>query len=200
MRDLAASIEAAGRQTAEGAVKIEEDLARYRAIIELVQPDTIVECGTFTGRSAAWFAGVSNARVVTIDYDEPPRVLPEVAAMRNVTCLRGSSIDPAVIAQVRDWVSIAACTMVVLDSDHSAAHVEAELDAYAKWVSVGSYIVVEDTICRWLTGPIVAPYVGTPYDAVDRWLPEHENFVNDIELEDLYPATQNCGGWLRRIS
>ncbi len=35
--------------------------------------------------------------------------------------------------------------MVVLDSDHSQAHVEAELDAYAPLVSPGCYLIVEDS-------------------------------------------------------
>ena len=35
--------------------------------------------------------------------------------------------------------------LVVLDSDHSEAHVEAELEAYAPIVPVGCYFIVEDS-------------------------------------------------------
>lgn len=201
MRDLEASIAAAGAQNAEGCVKIADDLARYREIIERVRPDVIVECGTFTGASAMWFAERAPlALVITIDYDEPPRISAEAYDHPRILAVRGNSADPEVVAFVHRVAREYERVLVVLDADHGTDSVLAELDAYHDLVTPGSYIVVEDTICRWLTGDIVAPYVGTPYDAVDRWLPAHPEFIADMEIEDMLPCTQNPGGWLRRIA
>jgi cephalosporin hydroxylase len=35
--------------------------------------------------------------------------------------------------------------MVILDSDHSKRHVLAELQAYSRFVSIGNYLIIEDT-------------------------------------------------------
>ena len=42
--------------------------------------------------------------------------------------------------------------LVLLDSNHTHAHVLAELEAYAQLVSVGSYCIVFDTVIEDLPG------------------------------------------------
>ena len=55
MIDVEASLAATSRQHAEGAVKVAEDLDRYRAVIAATKPEIVVECGTYDGGSAKWF-------------------------------------------------------------------------------------------------------------------------------------------------
>jgi cephalosporin hydroxylase len=70
---------------------------------------------------------------------------PGAPAHPRITYLQGSSTDPAILAGVRERAAGARRVMVVLDSDHSFAHVTAELEHYAPLVTPGDYLVVEDT-------------------------------------------------------
>jgi cephalosporin hydroxylase len=79
--------------------------------------------------------------------------------------------------------------MVVLDSDHAAAHVSAELKAYHGLVAVGGYLIVEDTN---INGHPVLPDFR-PGEAVTRFLVTHSEFVVDPDREH-FMLTLNPGG------
>src|SRR5690606_3679304 len=63
---------------------------------------------------------------------------------------QGSSIDPAVVAQIGEMVGDAKRVLVCLDSNHTHDHVLEELRAYAPMTSLGSYCVVFDTLVEHL--------------------------------------------------
>jgi len=184
---LAAMLE---RQNAEGAIKIWEDLERYRVVIAASQPEVIVECGTWEGMAAAWFAG-QGARVVTIDRDHG-RVNPAVREDPRITYLQGDSIDPSLVERVAALVS-GKRTMVVLDSDHHPYHVRCEIESYGPLVTPGCYMVVEDGIVRYLPSP-------GPLDAIELLLVGDPLWTRDWEVEDMYSVTMHPAGWWRRAS
>jgi cephalosporin hydroxylase len=69
---------------------------------------------------------------------------------------------------------------VILDANHSRAHVESELELYAPLVPAGGYIVACDGIMADLAGaPRSAPDWGwnNPLGAVDAFLARHAEFV-----------------------
>lgn len=200
MIDIEASLAAVGRQSAEGCVKTWEDLERYQAVIEATNPDLIIECGTFSGKSALWFARNSEADIVTMDvtpYIDPPiRVALDRFYVNDYTC---SSTDPEMVATVAGSAAAHKRVMVVLDSDHSAPHVLAEMHAYGPLVTPGCYMVVEDTLLRHMPGEERRHYDGNPWDAVDEWMAVHgDEWELDTEIEAMHPVTQFPGGWLRR--
>lgn len=193
--DLTASLEAFNRQTAEGCVKVTEDLARYRHVLTAARPDVIVECGSYNLHSAVWFARTAHCHVITIDvisWRDPADVAAAVEA--GVTIVVGSSTSPTVVDRVHKWAA-GRRAMVVLDSDHSGPHVLAELEAYTPLVPTGSYAVVEDGIVRDL--PPMG-YDGSPLDAIEAFLPGHPEFTVDADVEAMFPATMHPSGWLRR--
>jgi cephalosporin hydroxylase len=86
---------------------------------------------------------------------------------------------------------------VILDSDHHAAHVERELSLYAGMVSVGSYLIVEDTN---INNHPVGPHFGPgPMEAASAFLNSNDQFVVD-EGRQKYHLTFNPRGFLRRVS
>ena len=109
--------------------------------------------------------------------------------------LRGSSVDPAIVAEVRRRTD-GKRTMVILDSDHSEVHVAAELRAYRDIVSVGSLLIVEDTNVNG--HPVLPDYGPGPMEALDSFLAENPDFEIDPSYERLI-LTMNPRGYLRRV-
>ena len=181
-----ASLRACHRQTAEGCIKVTEDLERYGKAIAATKPEVIVECGTNTGMSAVWFAQ-RIPEVITIELlsDEVTAELPN-----NVNLIIGSTVDLEIINKVTEIVGDRKC-MVTLDSDHSADHVRREIELYGPLVSPGQYLVVEDGILRWLP----SWYIGNPLDAIETHLIGKLGWRRDTELEALSPVTLYPAGW-----
>jgi cephalosporin hydroxylase len=202
--DIQACLASATRQNAEGCVKVWEDLDRYYRVLRSVQPTLIIETGTFSGKSARWFARHAvRPRVVTVDTNDlsVDRDVREDWDTLPIHFIMGNSTDPDVIKVVRSWVNPHDRVMVVLDSDHAAKHVYAEMKAYGPMVSSGSYMVVEDTLLRWMPDAERANYEGDPLDAVGKWMRKHgDEWRVNVELESIYPVTQFPGGWLQRRS
>jgi cephalosporin hydroxylase len=138
-------------------LQLPEDLIRVQEVIVGLQPDVIVETGVFGGGSMLFHATVLEAlghgRIVGIDRHIPAETREGVTRHRlahRVTLIEGDSAAPGVVAQVRHAAGDARTVMVLLDSDHSKAHVARELEAYAPLVTPGSCIVAADGIMRRL--------------------------------------------------
>jgi len=171
------------------------DLWIYQEIVYEQKPDLIIETGTAHGGGALYLASmcdlVGHGEVLTIDINEPS----DWPQHPRITYLTGSSVDPAVLAQVRTRAQRAGKVMVVLDSDHSAAHVSAELDVYGPLVTLGSYLIVEDTNING--HPVYGWHGPGPMEAVEDFLTRSNGFTRDRSREKLI-LTFNPGGWLRR--
>jgi cephalosporin hydroxylase len=86
--------------------------------------------------------------------------------------------------------------MVLLDSDHHAPHVLKELKAYAPLVSVGSYLIVQDTN---VNGHPVLPRFGPgPGEAVGEFLAADDRFQIDRSREHLL-FHMHPKGYLKRV-
>ena len=172
------------------------DLWVYQEIISEVKPGLIVETGTYRGGSALFMATVCDAvgagRILTIDIEELS-ARPEHPRVRY---LLGSSTSEEVKREVAQEALANGPVLVILDSDHSAAHVLAELEAYAPLVSPGSYLVVEDTNVNG--HPVLADFGPGPMEAVEAFLRENEEFVID-SLREKFMLSFNPKGFLRRV-
>jgi cephalosporin hydroxylase len=134
-------------------IQLPEDLVRVQEAIWAVQPTVIVETGVAHGGSLIFYAGLlqlmGRGRVIGIDIAMRPdnrRAIEGHTLAERISLVEGSSVDPAVVARVRAQITAADTVLVILDSDHSYAHVSAELAAYAGMVTPGSYLVATDGI------------------------------------------------------
>jgi len=179
--------------------KLPLDLWIYQEIIYSLKPDVIIETGTYHGGSALYLAtvcdAVQNGLVITIDTRQ--KVKARVLRHRRIRCIQGSSVDQKTVSRVRKLIPPRARVLVMLDSDHSKAHVLRELEIYSKLVSRGSYLIVEDTN---VNGHPVFPEFGPgPLEAVRSFLRKNKRFKSDRSMEKFY-VTFNPGGYLQRTS
>lgn len=172
------------------------DLWAYQEILFDVRPDLVVETGTYRGGSALFLAGMldllGKGEVVTIDVVSDP-TRPVHPRIRYVA---GSSGDREVVDGIFAARPAGETCLVVLDSDHSRAHVARELALLAPRVSLGSYLVVEDTN---INGHPVLPDFGPgPFEAVEEFLSGNPQFEADASREKSL-MTFNPGGFLKRV-
>jgi cephalosporin hydroxylase len=175
--------------------KLPLDAWIFQEIIHETQPDVVVEAGTFQGGSAYFMASlmdlIGKGRVITIDIDDYPRK----PRHDRITYLIGSSTSDEIVTKVRSLIGENDKVMVVLDSDHRAEHVLNELRIYGEMVTVGNYLIAEDTN---VNGHPVKPEFGPgPWEAVQAFLKENKSFTVDTKREKLL-LTFNPGGYLIR--
>jgi cephalosporin hydroxylase len=177
------------------ALKNPLDLWVYQEIMAETRPALVVETGTYRGGSALFLASICDlldvGEVVSIDVEPVRDDYPEHP---RITYLGGrSSTDPDVVAEVRERAA-GRNVLVILDSDHSQAHVEAELEVYAPLVPVGCYLIVEDSNI----GRIRKDLMPGPLEAIETFLARSDSFEIDREREK-FLITFNPSGYLRRV-
>jgi cephalosporin hydroxylase len=180
------------------------DLWVIQELLFKVQPDFLIETGTAFGGSALFFASIfeliGKGRVITIDDNSSPYISKADIKKRpvhsRILYITGSSIDSSIAKQV-STICKNKKVMVNLDAMHEEHHVYSELNLYGPLVSLGSYIIVEDTNVNG--NPVAEDHGPGPNEAVNKWLAEHLNFQPDHNCERLL-MTFNPGGYLQRLS
>lgn len=196
-------------------IQLPEDMLRIQEAIYRVKPDVLIETGVAHGGSLIFYASLFKAmgkgRVVGVDIEIRPHnrlAIESHELYEYITLVEGSSIDPAIVGQVAALVKPGETVMVVLDSNHSKAHVLGELESYSGMVTCGSYIVATDGIMGDLVGvPRSQPDWGenNPRAAAAEFVAAHPDFVCEAPL---FPFNEGniteCvtywpGAWLKRI-
>jgi cephalosporin hydroxylase len=182
------------------AQKYPTDLWIYQEIMHELRPDFIVETGTYWGGSALFLAGIcdllGHGEVITIDVRQLASGESTRPEHPRITYVEGSSIEPAVVDAVKAQIGDAKTVMVILDSDHGREHVFNELKVWADVVTMGSYLIVEDTN---VNGHPVEPGFGPgPMEALDLFLSRRDDFLPDRSRERLL-LTANPRGYLRKV-
>lgn len=165
-------------------------------IIYELQPDLIVETGTFKSGSALYYCHlmdlIGKGRVVTIDTEFRDG-RPKHPRLRHIL---GSSTDSGVIREVKEECLGKKTVLVALDSDHSKEHVADEIAAYKDLVTPGSYLIVEDTALHG--NPIHTGSKDDPMSAVIEFMKDNKEFVTDKSREK-FLMTWHPNGFLRKL-
>jgi len=183
--------------------KLPFDAFVIQELIYKIIPDFIIETGTGCGGSSVFYASIlqllGHGKVITIDIDTEKQKFSEcfnVDVLNRIKRIIGSSIDEKTISSVDKLCGKSSTNIVILDSWHTYDHVRKELEMYHHLVKRGSYLIVEDT---HVSGhPIEWKYGKGPYEAVEDFLKENDDFVIDKECEK-FEMTFNPSGYLRRV-
>jgi len=197
-------------------IQYPQDMIAMQEIIWSVQPDLIIETGIAHGGSLIFYAsmlelnaacgGPANAIVLGVDIDIRAHNRAAIEAhplVRRIAMIEGSSIARDTVSQVAALAAGRKRVLVCLDSNHTHAHVLAELEAYALLASVGSYCVVFDTIIEDMPAEMFAnrPWGpgNNPKTAVLKYLRTHAQFAIDKTVEQKLLITVAPSGYLKRV-
>lgn len=143
-------------------------------------------------------------RVISIDWPGVPETVLEQVKNHEmgsvIDFITGDSTAPETIKQLKEMVGDEENVLVILDSDHSYAHVKKELEIYRQFIPLGGYLVAGDTICAELSK--LEGYGqwrnDNPLRAVREFLLEHNSFVSDANREK-FLVTFFPEGYLKRV-
>jgi cephalosporin hydroxylase len=198
-----------------------QDAFIFQQLIWKIKPDLIIDLGTNTGGSALFFASIMSfytdeGTVLTIDvkpfsgnWVSKDRLLCRDCVnpsdnklwKKYVQFIQGSTTDPQVIAKVNKYVLNSKTIFVSQDASHACDIVYQDLLNYAPFVSVNSYIVVQDTKLDRITNSATGPLA-----AVRKFLEQqnktgnYSNFVFDVDRSvEIFYYSQHAYGWLKRL-
>ena len=208
-------------------IQFPQDMVAIQELIWQVKPDLIIETGIAHGGSLVLSASMlglldmvdaiesgttinpkeSKRKVLGIDIDIRAHNREAIEAhpmASRIEMIQGSSISEDIIEQVHIIASKYKRVMVCFDSNHTHAHVLAELEAYAHLTSIGSYCVVFDTFVEDMPEDL---FPDRPWDpgnnpktAVWEYLKTHPEFKIDKSIQHKLLITVAPDGYLKRIS
>lgn len=190
-------------------IQMPSDIVAAQEVLWKDRPQLVIETGVARGGSLVLYASVlqliGEGTVLGIDIDIRAHNRQAIEAhplAPRISLLQGSSTDPAVVAQAAELASQVDRVMVVLDSNHTHAHVLEELRLYAPLVTPGLHLVVADTVVEELPVQEHRPRPWGPGDnpatAVRQFLEETTDFEVDEEVNAKLLMTSSRGGYLVR--
>lgn len=192
-------------------IQFPQDIVAIQELLWAVQPDLIVETGVARGGSLLLSASMLELAgnpgfVVGIDIDireANRKAIEEHPLAGRIRLVEGSSTSPEVAQEVRDLAATSDRVVILLDSNHTHAHVLRELEIYSPLVKPGGYIVVFDTVIEEMPA---GSFPDRPWDkgnnpatAVRAFLDRTNRFEVDHDIEDKLVITVAPGGYLKCV-
>lgn len=187
-------------------IQLPDDLVVVQEVVYRVKPDVIIETGVAHGGSLVFYASLFEAmghgHVIGVDLEIRPHNRAAIEAhelFHRITLVEGSSTDPDIVEMVRAEIGPEESVLVVLDSNHTRAHVHEELEIYSAFVTPGSYIVATDGVMELLVDVprgSASWRDDNPKQATLEFAREHAEF----ELEDPVPPVFDEGCGIERVT
>jgi cephalosporin hydroxylase len=179
-------------------LKAPTDLWNYQEIFAEHRIQWVVETGTLHGGSALYFADLLHlagapGKVITIDVFHG--VL-QVHRHPGIEFIRASSASEATAARVAAMLPTErGALFMILDSDHSKAHVLRELELLTPLLRRGDYLVVEDTCVNG--HPVRTDFGPGPMEALEDFIAANPGrFIADRAREEKFGFTAAPSGYL----
>jgi cephalosporin hydroxylase len=191
-------------------IQYPQDMIAMQEIIWEVRPDLIIETGIAHGGSLIYYASllelIGEGKVLGIDIDireHNRRAIEQHPMYKRIEMIQGSSVDPGTVEKVRRFAGDYSRILVVLDSNHTHAHVLEELEWYSPLVSIGSYLVVFDTIVEFMPDGYLPgrPWGkgNNPWSAMQEFLKGHPEFEIDHAITNKLLISVAPDGYLKRV-
>jgi cephalosporin hydroxylase len=193
-------------------IQYPQDMIAMQELIWNIKPDLIIETGIAHGGSLIYYASllelIGKGEVLGIDIDIRAHNRTQIEAhpmYKRITMIEGSAIAKETLDQVAKFAEGKKTVLVTLDSNHTHEHVLAELEMYAPFVSVNSYIVAFDTIVEllpqdYLPGHKRAWGIGdNPMTAVHSFLANNSQFEIDKKIDNKLLISVAPSGYLKRV-
>ena len=189
-------------------IQFPNDIVAVQELIWSVRPNLIIETGIAHGGSLVLSASIleliGEGQVVGIDVDirtHNREALEQHPLRHRFELVEGSSVDPDVVEHVKARAAGLDTVMVILDSNHSAAHVRQELEVFHGLVTPGSYLVVHDGAQAWVSDIPSGKEEWKsdhPLIAIDDFLKTHAEFEPDPFITRTL-ITSSPSGFLKKI-
>jgi cephalosporin hydroxylase len=184
-------------------LKSVSDMWNYQEIIWKLKPSLVVEFGAYHGGATMFFSMLLKAvnprsKVLCVDLNFHQYDTSLLKKERHIEMMHCSSTDPKVKERIiRLRKKFKGPVFFILDSDHSKAHVLAELGSLRDVTRPGDYLVVEDSN---INGHPVLPDFGEgPMEAINEYFAKYpDDYLHDIERENKFGFTFAPNGFLIR--
>jgi len=175
----------------------------YQEILTERQPGLVVEFGTAFGGSALFFATVMRGigrpfKVLSVDISHKA-LTARVREDSDIELMESSSTDARVAERIRQLrEEFAGPVLAILDSDHSADHVLAEMRLLRRLLVRDDYLVVEDSNANG--HPMLPGFGPGPFEAIEAYEREFPgDYRHDREREGKFGFTFATNGFLIRL-
>ncbi len=191
-------------------IQYPQDMIAMQELIWKLKPDLIIETGVAHGGSIIFYASllelIGKGEIVGIDIDIRAHNRKEIEQhpmSKRIKLIEGSSVSDEVLKQVSKIALGNKTIIVCLDSNHTHDHVFRELELYAPFVTVQSYLVVFDTIVEDVPGDLIKdrPWGkgNNPKSAVYDFLKKNGDFEIDKSIDSKLLISVAPDGYLKRI-
>lgn len=192
-------------------IQYPQDMIAMQELIWEIKPDLVIETGIAHGGSLIYYASllelIGEGEVLGIDIDIRSHNKAEIEKhpmFKRIKMIEGSAVSEETVEKVKSFAKDKKRILVCLDSNHTHEHVLQELEFYAPLVTVGSYIVVFDTIVEDLPEGYFSqkrPWgiSNNPKTAVYEFLNTNKDFEIDHSIDNKVLISVAPEGYLKRI-
>jgi cephalosporin hydroxylase len=192
-------------------IQYPQDVLALQELIWEYKPTLVIETGVAHGGALILYASIlqliggrGDVIGIEVEYRAHNReAVEQYSLSERIRVIEGSSVDPDVVARVREAAKGHERVMLILDSLHTHEHVLAELEIYSPLVKKGGPLIVFGTAVADLDPAL---NLGRPWDqtrnpksALDEFLRHNDRFVIDHDINDKLLITDAPNGYLRCV-